>query len=95
MSIRIHAHHLTVTDALEQHINKKLSPLMQHDSDIKNIEVTLNLENKIAKAEANIHLRGVDIFASAENEDMYIAIDKLIPKLDKQIKKHKEKSQTR
>jgi len=95
MNIRIHAHHLTVSDALDQHIRKKFSTLAQHDSGITNIEVTLIIENKISKAEASIHVPGTEIFASSDNEDMYVAIDKLIPKLDKQIKKHKEKSQNR
>lgn len=92
MKINIHAHHLSVTDAIEQHIKKKLSPMESHHQEIKHIDVTLVLENKISKAEAKIHLRGTDVFASAENDDMYVAIDALIPKLERQLKKHKEKS---
>ena len=38
-----------------------------------------------------IHLRGVDLFAKAESNDMYASIDKLINKLDSQILRHKEK----
>jgi len=92
MKISIHAHHVSVTDALEQHIKKKLSPLETHHQDIKNIDVTLVLEKKLSKAEAKIHLRGSDIFASSENEDMYVAVDTLIPKLERQLTKHKEKT---
>jgi putative sigma-54 modulation protein len=35
------------------------------------------------------------LFASAENEDMYSAIDALADKLDRQIIKHKEKQRGR
>ena len=34
---------------------------------------------------------GADLFAAAENENMYAAIDALVDKLDRQIIKHKEK----
>jgi putative sigma-54 modulation protein len=95
MKIRIHAQHITVTEALEQHINKKFSALNPHDQDITNIEVILIVENKKAKAEAKVHVSGMDVFASSDNEDMYVAIDKLVPKLDRQLQKHKEKIHNR
>lgn len=92
MKISIHAHHLSVTEAIEQHIKKKLASLEAHHQEIKSIDVTLVLENKVSKAEAKIHMRGADVFASSENDDMYVAIDTLVPKLERQLKKHKEKT---
>ena len=38
-----------------------------------------------------MHIAGKDIFAAAESEDMYAAIDALADKLDRQLIKHKEK----
>ena len=43
------------------------------------------------KAEATMHMSGGNVFADAVHEDMYAAIDGLIDKLDRQVKKHKEK----
>jgi len=43
------------------------------------------------KAEATVHVSGAELFATAEHEDMYAAIDALADKLDRQIIKHKEK----
>ena len=43
------------------------------------------------KAEATIHVNRGNLFADAEHNDMYAAIDRLIDKLDRQVKKHKEK----
>jgi len=37
---------------------------------------------------------GADVFADSIHEDMYAAIDALVDKLDRQVKKHKEKLQT-
>jgi putative sigma-54 modulation protein len=44
------------------------------------------------KAEATLHINGADVFADSTQEDMYAAIDGLIDKLDRQVKKHKEKN---
>jgi putative sigma-54 modulation protein len=44
------------------------------------------------KAEANVHVRGRDIFVETEGTDMYASIDSLVDKLDRQILKHKEKN---
>jgi putative sigma-54 modulation protein len=38
-----------------------------------------------------MHISGGDIFAEAVEENMYAAIDALVDKLDRQLKKHKEK----
>ena len=37
---------------------------------------------------------GSEVVANAEHTDMYAAIDSLTDKLDKQLKKHKEKTQS-
>ena len=36
-------------------------------------------------------MSGHDIFADAHEADMYASIDALVDKLDRQVKKHKEK----
>jgi putative sigma-54 modulation protein len=37
-----------------------------------------------------MHLSGKEIFCEAHSEDMYVAIDHLIGKLDRAVIKHKE-----
>ncbi|MND07878.1 Ribosome hibernation promoting factor [compost metagenome] len=43
------------------------------------------------KAEATIHVGGGTIHAEQTEPNMYAAIDILVDKLDRQVKKHKEK----
>jgi len=38
-----------------------------------------------------VHVTGGYLFANAEHEDLYAAIDALTDKLDRQLIKHKEK----
>ena len=55
------------------------------------IHVILSVEKLRHKAEATMRISGGSLFADATEEDMYAAIDALTDKLDRQVKKHKEK----
>jgi putative sigma-54 modulation protein len=91
MQLTVSGHHIEITDALRDHVSEKFRKLQRHIERITNIDVTLIVEKAMHKAEANLHVSGADLFASAENEDMYAAIDALADKLDRQINKHKGK----
>ena len=51
----------------------------------------LTVEKLSHKAEATLHVRGSNIHADAAEADMYAAVDVLTDKLDRLVKKHKEK----
>ena len=91
MQITISGHHVEVTEPLREYVLSKIERLQRHSDQITKTEVTLVVEKLIQKAEATIHVAGADIFANAESEDMYAAIDLLSDKLDRQLIKHKEK----
>ncbi|MGH8553658.1 MAG: ribosome hibernation-promoting factor, HPF/YfiA family, partial [Methylococcales bacterium] len=39
-----------------------------------------------------VHVSGAKLFAEDHQADMYAAIDSLVDKLDRQVRKHKEKT---
>jgi len=51
----------------------------------------LTVEKLRHKAEATVSFNGSKIYADATKEDMYAAIDGLVDKLDRRVKKLKEK----
>ena len=91
MQLNISGHHLDITPALKQHTNEKLSKIKHHFDNVMNVNMILEVQKDVQKAEATIHLSGADLFAKAQSSDMYVSIDQLINKLDSQIIKHKEK----
>lgn len=91
MQISITGQHLDITDSLRDYINSKMEKLERHFDKMTNVHVILTVEKLRMLAEATIHINGADLFANAENEDMYASIDALIDKLDRQLLKHKEK----
>jgi len=88
--IQITGHQLEVTPALKQFTEDKLSKLNRR-SDINHIHVTLEVKKRRQKAQATLSVSGTALFAKAESDDLYAAIDLLVDKLDRQIIKHKEK----
>ena len=91
MQLNLTGHHVDITDAMRNYVNEKTARLERHFDQMTNVHVILSVEKLRNKAEATIHVNGADLFADAEHEDMYAAIDALADKLDRQIKKHKEK----
>lgn len=91
MQITISGHHLDVTDPIREYVTNKLSKLERHYEQITSTTVLLTVEKLRQKAEATVHVSGAELFATAEHEDMYAAIDALADKLDRQVIKHKEK----
>lgn len=91
MQLSVSGQHLDVTPALRDYVNNKMERLEHHFDHITKLHVVLTVEKLRQKAEATLHASGANLFANAEHEDMYAAIDALTDKLDRQIKKHKEK----
>ena len=91
MQLNLSGHHIDITPALRTYVSTKMERLERHFDNVTNIHVILSVEKLIQKAEANLHVSGANLFANAEHEDMYAAIDALVDKLDRQIIKHKEK----
>jgi len=95
MQVNVSGHHLDITDALKSYVDTKLERLERHFDRITNVNVILKVEKQRQKAEATIRISGGEVFAEAEAEDLYAAIDLLADKLDRQLIKRKEKSKDR
>ena len=91
MQINLSGHHLDITPALRSYVATKLQRIERHFDHVITVHVVLSVEKERKKAEATIHVNRGNLFADAQHSDMYAAIDRLIDKLDRQVKKHKEK----
>lgn len=94
MQVNISGHQLDVTEPLRTYIGEKLGRLERHFDKITNVQVIMEVEKLKQKIEATLRIPGGEVVANAEHDDMYAAIDLLTDKLDRQLKKHKEKQQS-
>ena len=91
MQLNVSGHHVEVTDSLRGYVESKIERLERHFDIVSDVHCILTVEKLRHKAEAKVNVNGGTIFAEATEEDMYAAIDGLVDKLDRMVRKHKEK----
>lgn len=93
MQTNITGHHIEVTPALRAYVTEKLQRIYRHFDHVISIDVILKVENHHKQAEGKINAAGAGkpLFAQDSNDDMYAAIDSLVDKLDKQVRRHKDR----
>src|SRR3989338_9202236 len=92
MNLNLTGHHVEITPAMRDYVTSKIGKVTRHFDHVIDVSVILSVEKLKQKAEANVHVRGRDIFVETDSADMYASIDSLVDKLDRQILKHKEKN---
>lgn len=91
MQISVTGQNIDMTAAIRAYVEEKFARLERHFDHMTNVHVILRVERERQHAEASVHVNGADLFADHEHTDMYAAIDALVDKLDRQVKKHKER----
>jgi ribosomal subunit interface protein len=103
MNINIKFTNLAATPALSNYVIKKVSSLERL---IKNSDTSAHASVEVGKtthhhkeggffrAEINLHIAGSNFSASAEEEDLYAAIDKVKDEMMRELRAHKTKQQS-
>jgi putative sigma-54 modulation protein len=91
MQLDITGHHVNVTDPLRVYVTTRLQKTERHFDRVTNVHCILTAKKLRHKAEATVNVNGTKIYADATEENMYAAIDSLTDKLERRVRKHKEK----
>ncbi len=91
MQINITGHHVDVTPALRAYTTEKMQKLARHFDQVNSIHVILNVEKLQQQAEATVNAAGRTLFATQTASDMYASIDGLVDKLDRQVRRYKDR----
>jgi putative sigma-54 modulation protein len=92
MNLHLTGQHIQITPAIRDHVSHKLEKITAHFDHVIDINVIMTVEKLQHKVEAKMNLSGKEIFCESHSEDMYVAIDHLVGKLDRAVIKHKEKN---
>jgi len=92
MKIVVNGRHLEITAALKSYAEEKIKKFERYSSDISEAVVTLTIEKYRHKAEVLLKANGMLIQAESVTGEIYSAIDEVTEKLDRQVKKYKEKN---
>lgn len=93
MNISVSFRHMDTSEPLRNYVEEKLARLTKYVEEPIDAQVSLTVEKKIRhKTVVTLVAKGVTIKASAEViDDMYAAIDSVVDKLERQLKRYKEK----
>jgi len=92
MNLTVTGHHVAVTAAIRTYVESKLERALRHCDRATTVSVILTVEKLTQKAEANVHVRGQDIFVEHVDGDLYAAIDALADKLDRKLIQYKDRA---
>ena len=96
MKIIISGKHLKITDAIKNYTEEKINKISKYTDAITEVDVVLSVEDtkssgQIHKADGLVYASGTKIKVETENTDLYAAIDELSERLERQVRKYKEK----
>lgn len=91
MDIIIRGSKLEITDSMETYAKEKLSKLERYldETETPKATVLVKIRGHLHKVEVTIPLRSLILRAEESQEDFYAAIDVVIDKLERQIRKNK------
>jgi putative sigma-54 modulation protein len=95
MEITTRSRNFTASPAIKSYVEEKLSKLEKYSRKIIEAHVMFSLERYRHIAEVVLRLNGGDITGRAESSDMYSSIDTVVDKLERMLKKRKDKVTSR
>jgi putative sigma-54 modulation protein len=91
MQIEVSFKHMDQSDPLRDYATEKLEKVLKPLMEPINAQVVLHVEKYRHIAKVTVHANGIVIKGKEETNDMYSSIDLVLDKLDRQVKKYREK----
>ena len=94
MRYNVRGENIEITPALREYAEKKIGKLERYFEESVDANVNINLKyynEQESKIEVTIPMTDLVLRAEENHQDMYAAIDLVVNKLERQIRKHKTK----
>lgn len=91
MQISIDGRRIEVTQAIRDYVEQKLEKLKKYFPFVIDIHVVLYTQKYNQVAEITINANRFTVHGVEQTNDLYASIDKVVDKIDKQLRKHKER----
>ena len=95
MQLSVTFRHMEPSNALKDYARDKLSRVEKYLDSILEAHVVLSVEKFRHTADVTILSDGLKINGQEQTEDMYSAIDMVVDKIEKQIKRYRQKLKSR
>jgi len=92
MQIAVSFRHMEVSNPIRDYAEEKVSRVKKYIDEPIDAQVVLSVAKKIRhKAVVTLSAKGITIKGSEETGDMYAAIDAVVDKIERQLKRYREK----
>ena len=91
MQLTVTGRHFEITEPLRQHIEEKTAKLSRYTDSISDMHVVLSVEKHRRLAEITLQANGTPLRGLEEKHDMYEAFDAVIEKIERQVKRLKDR----
>lgn len=92
MQIAVTFRHMESSEAVRNYVEEKLARVRKYIEEPIDAQVVLSVQKKIYhRAEVTMVAKGLTMKSAEEKDDMYAAIDLMVDKIERQLKRYKEK----
>lgn len=91
MEVTVTGRQIEMTPALKEYVEGRAKKIEKYTSKASQVTFTLKIEKYRHIAEVLVRLNGLMIQAEEETDAMYTSVDKAMSKIERQLKKYKEK----
>ena len=92
MKLTVTGRKIEITDGIRTHLNDKMTKTIADLGEAADVHVALAVEKHRHFAEVTAKTKEFTLHSQEETNDLYASMDKALEKMEKQIRKHKEKS---
>ena len=92
MDIQVRGKGIEVTDALRDHATRKVERLTNHFHDLRSAQVVESVQGKTHRVEVQLEGDGITVRGEDRGDDLYSAIDRVVDKLERQMRKYKDRN---
>ena len=92
MKLTVTGRNIEITDGIRGHLQSKMEKTIHELSEQADVHVSLSVEKYRHFAEVTVKTKGFSVHCNEKTDDLYASIDKVLVKIEKQLRKHKEKN---
>jgi putative sigma-54 modulation protein len=92
MKLTVTGRKIEITDGIRTHLNGKINKTIVDLDEAADVHVTLAVEKHRHFAEITVKIKGFTLHSQEETNDLYASMDRTLEKMEKQIRKYKEKA---
>ncbi len=97
MNITLRGDKIKITEAMQNYADEKLERLNKYFDDSDNVKanIVVKVQNYKQKVEVTIPLKNLILRAEEVQDDFYAAVDTVVDKIERQLRKNKTKLQSK